>query len=42
MEDKYKFKVNLGKLEDGLSDLVDEPAKKSAKKDDPTLSEDAK
>lgn len=26
LEDKYKFKVNIGTKEDGLSDLVPEPA----------------
>jgi hypothetical protein len=27
LEDKYKFKVNIGKADDGLSDLAQEPAK---------------
>ena len=31
LEDKYKFKVNIGKMEEGLSDLVDESSKVNKK-----------
>lgn len=33
LEDKYKFKVNMGKVEEGLSDLIETkpPAKSSAR-----------
>ena len=31
LEDKYKFRVNIGATEDGLSDLAKEPSTKSVK-----------
>lgn len=34
LEDKYKFKVNMGKVEDGLSDLIDNKPLKSERSND--------
>lgn len=42
LEDKYKFKVNMGKVEDGLSDLIDNKALKSERSTDSKKNESEK
>ena len=42
LEDKYKFKVNMGKVEDGLSDLIDNKPFKSERSNDSRKNESEK